>query len=361
MTTIRDVAAKAGVNASTVSRVFSGKAKISAETRERVLTAAAALDFQPNAIARSLSVRRTNTIAIVVPHIFTGYFEDSFFPQTMRGLLDSAYQRGFRVLVAGSNSHADIIEQTFQILGSRQADGIVVLSNRLDVDTVGALRNQSTPFVLVGHPPENDPEISWVDADNRHWTAISIERLIALGHRQIAFVGGDPEVLVSRERLDGYKMAMKKAQLPINKKWIDFGYFAEDGGYQSVERMLPLGRAAPTAYYAANDLMAIGILRALRKYKIAVPTEVSVIGTNDSAEAMHVVPALTTLRVPYATMATRAAEILITQILCEGPMPIVQESVTCELIERASTAPVNLSFLPPHYQQDTDHHGAPPD
>ncbi|MCB0111988.1 MAG: LacI family DNA-binding transcriptional regulator, partial [Caldilineaceae bacterium] len=126
MATIRDVAAKAGVNASTVSRVFSGKATISPETRERVLAVAAALDFQPNAIARSLSVRRTDTIAIVVPHIFDGYFEDSFFPQIMRGLLNTAYQHGYRVLVAGSNSHADIIEQTFQILGSRQADGIVV-------------------------------------------------------------------------------------------------------------------------------------------------------------------------------------------------------------------------------------------
>ena len=230
MSTIRDVALKAGVNPSTVSRVFSGKATISERTRERVLAAAAALDFQPNAIARSLSVSRTDTIAIVVPHIFEGYFEDSFFPQVMRGLLNGVHQHGFRVLVSGSDSHADVIDQMFQILGSRQADGIVVLSNRLDVDTIGALRSQSTPFVLVGQPPVDHQDISWIDANNVHWTAVAIRHLIALGHRRIAFVGGDPEVSVTRERLVGYQQAMREAGLATHDAWIDYGYFSEEGG-----------------------------------------------------------------------------------------------------------------------------------
>jgi len=213
MTTIRDVAARAGVNPSTVRRTFSGQAKISERTRHRVLIAALELDFQPNAIARSLSVQRTNTIAVIVPHIFPGYFEDCFFPQVMRGLLTVAYQRGFRVLVGGSNSHEDNITQTFQILGSRQADGILVLSNRLDVDTVGALRRQTTPFVLIGRLPANYADVPWVDADNDRYTRIAVEHLIELGHQRIAFVGGDPEVAVTRERLQGYTLAMKAAGL----------------------------------------------------------------------------------------------------------------------------------------------------
>jgi DNA-binding LacI/PurR family transcriptional regulator len=260
----------------------------------------------------------------------------------MRGLLNTAYAQGFRVLVSGSNSHADVINQTFQILGSRQADGIVVLSNRLDVDTVGALRSQSTPFVLIGHPPIDYADISWIDADNAHWTAVVIDRLIALGHRRIAFVGGDPDVSVTRERLAGYQQAMQAAQLAVDERWIDFGYFAEDGGHQAVERMLPLGNAAPTAYYAANDLMAVGILRALREREIAVPGQVSVVGTNDSAEATHVVPALTTLCVPYAQMAAKAAEILIAQITSGEAAEPVQTYVACQLIERASSAALNV-------------------
>lgn len=339
MSTIRDVAARAGVNPSTVSRVFSGKAKISEQTRGRVMAAAHALDFQPNAIARSLSVRRTQTIAIVVPHIFDGYFDDSFFPQVMRGLLTTAHDHGFRILVSGSDSHADVINQTFQILGSRQADGIVVLSNRLDVDTVGALRRQSTPFVLIGHPPVNHQDISWVDADNSYWTAAVIQDLIAQGHERIAFVGGDPAVAVSRERLEGYQSAMRKAGLAWHDEWIDFGYFAEAGGYKAVERMLPLGQAAPTAYYAANDLMAVGILRALREHQISVPQQVSVVGTNDSAEATHVVPALTTLHVPYAEMAMSAAQLLIEQILTGEQAQPAQKELACRLVRRCSSGP----------------------
>jgi len=337
MTTIRDVAARAGVNPSTVSRTFSGQAKISERTRHRVLLAAQELDFHPNAIARSLSVQRTNTLAVIVPHIFPGYFEDCFFPQVMRGLLSVAYQHGFRVVVGGSNSHEDNITQTFQVLGSRQADGILVLSNRLDVDTVGALRRQATPFVLIGRPPANYADVRWVDADNERYTWLAVKHLIELGHQRIAFVGGDPEVAVTRERLQGYTLAMNAAGLRQRCEWIDYAYFAEEGGYKSVQRMLQLGEDAPTAYYAANDLMAIGILRALRQANIAVPDAVSVIGTNDSPEAQHVFPALTTLRVPYAQMAEVATEILIGAI--KDNAPSVQRYVDCELLVRGSTGP----------------------
>jgi DNA-binding LacI/PurR family transcriptional regulator len=339
MATIRDVAAKAGVNPSTVSRVFSGKAKISEQTQQRVMNAAASLGFQPNAIARSLSVRRTNTIAIVVPHIFDGYFDDSFFPQVMRGLLQAAYPLDFRVLVSGSDSHADVITETFQILRSHQADGIVVLSNRLDVDTVGALAAQGVPFVLIGKPPAHYADITWVDADNEACTAQVVQHLLQLGHRRIAFVGGDPDVAVTGERLRGYQQTMAAAGQSRCEPWIHYGYFAEIGGYHAVERMLPLAQEAPTAYYAANDLMAVGILRALREHQIAVPQQVSVIGTNDSAEATHVVPALTTLRVPYAEMAATAATLLIDTILADEAMSPVQHVVGCTLIERQSSGP----------------------
>ena len=338
MSTIRDVAVRAGVHPSTVSRVFSGKAKISEDTRDRVFEAATALGFHPNAIARSLSVQRTYTIAVVVPHIFPGYFEDAFFPQVMRGLLDVAYQHGYRVLVGGSSSFADEITQTFEILGSRQADGIVVLSNRLDVDTVGALRRQETPFVLIGRPPENYSDVPWVDADNQLYTQQAVEHLIGLGHRQIAFVGGDPEVAVTTERHQGYTAAMNNAGLPIHSQWIDYGYFAEEGGYWAVKRMIPLGAYAPTAYYAANDLMAIGVMRALRERGIQVPQQVSVVGTNDSPESQHVTPALTTLRVPYCELAAEATRILIEGIDTDEQSN-VQKYIDCQLIIRGSTAP----------------------
>lgn len=341
MSTIRDVAAAANVHPSTVSRVFSGKATISEDTRRRVLEMAEQLGFQqPNAIARSLSIQRTNTIGIIVPHVFDGYFEDSFFPQIMRGLLHAAYDNQFRVLVGGSNSHQDEIAQASEMLASHQVDGFIVLSGRLNVDEamVAALQAQDAPFVLIGQLPNHKHNhLLWVDADHEAATGQAVEYLLSLGHRHIAYVGGDPEMLVTRQRLVGYQHTLQKAGLPVDERLIDYAYFAEDGGYQSVHRMRHLGENAPTAFYAANDLMAIGVLRALRELGLRVPEQVSVMGTNGSPESGHVIPNLTTLYVPYAEMARHAAEILIQYIENNAVAPS-QRLVACDIITRDSTA-----------------------
>lgn len=342
MSTIRDVANRAGVHPSTVSRVFSGKSQISDPTRVRVMAAADELGFQPNAIARSLSMQRTHTIAVVVPHTFDGYFDDSYFPQVMRGLLQVANKHGYRVLVGGSNGRADEITQLFDIVGSRQADGIIVLSNRLDVDIVGALNNQDIPFVLIGKPISEYHDIAWVDSRDAFYTRQVIEHLIGLGHRRIAYVGGDPDVLVTTERLRGYIEAMSTADIEPLPEWIDYGFFAEDGGYQAVQRMLKLGAQAPTAYYAANDLMAIGILRALKEHGSKVPADVSVVGTNGSLIAAHSHPPLTSLYVPYAEMTAQATSTLL-QSIQKGDTPTSQHSLNCQLILRESTGPAPAS------------------
>ncbi|NUQ38631.1 MAG: LacI family DNA-binding transcriptional regulator [Caldilineales bacterium] len=338
MPTIRDVATRAGVHPSTVSRVFTGKTQISEVTRVRVLAAADALGFQPNAVARSLSMQRTNMIAVVVPHAFDGYFEDSYFPEVMRGVLRSAYKHEYRVLVGGSSGRADEIVQLFDIVGSRQADGILVLSNRLDVDIVGALCNQNIPFVLMGKPTPEYEEVAWVDSNDAAYTGQVVDYLIGLGHRRIAYVGGDPDVLVTKERQRGYCEAMARAGIEIVPEWIDYGFFVEDGGYQAVQRMRRLNGDAPTAYYAANDLMALGILRALREQGIDVPGEISVVGTNGSLISAHSHPPLTTLHVPYADMTAKATSILL-QSIHTGDMPKAQHTIDCQLIIRESTGP----------------------
>lgn len=340
MTTIRDVADHAGVHPSTVSRVFSNKPHISEQTRDRVLKAAETLGFQPNAIARSLTLQRTNMLAVVVPHVYDGYFEDSFFPQVMRGLLQVAYKYGYRVLVGGSGGHMDEVTQTYDIVGSRQADGIIVLSYRLDVDVVGALSDYHIPFVVMGRPDAGPPDIAWVDSQDRCATSDVVRYLIQLGHRRIAYVGGDPDVSVTIERLAGYRQALVEAGIDALPEWVDFGFFAEDGGYQAVQRMARLGHLAPTAYYAANDLMAVGVLRALHERSIAVPQAVSVVGTNGSLVASHAFPALTTLYVPYAEMTAQAASMLI-QSIQTGGMPREQSTFECKLIIRDSTGPAS--------------------
>jgi DNA-binding LacI/PurR family transcriptional regulator len=222
---------------------------------------------------------------------------------------------------------------------SSQADGIVVMSSRLDVDTVDRLLDLDTPFVLIGHPPKVTHElINWVDADNQTATRIAVEHLISLGHQRIAYVGGDPKNLTTQERLQAYQDSMRRAGLGINPRWIDYGYFDEPGGYTAVQRMKTLGNESPTAYYTANDLMAIGVMRALTEMGIAVPGQVSVMGTNNSYLSQHTTPALTTVEVPYAEIGKKAVELLITQVsnLDIAPSSYLED---CHLVLRASTGP----------------------
>lgn len=338
MATIRDVAERAQVHPSTVSRVFSGHPRISEATRGKVLAVAEELGFRPNAIARSLSIQQTNTIGIVIPHVFEGFFHDSFFPQIMRGMLEASFHNGFRLIVGGTEGYEDEFEQIKQITASSQADGIVVMSSRVDVDTVGCLKDMNMPFILIGHPPSKEyQDIAWVDANNHQATHQAIDYLISLGHERIAYVGGDPENLTTQEREKAYIESLVAAGITPNPKWIDYAYFDEPGGYLSVQRMKMLGDQAPTAYYAANDLMAVGVLRALEELGTRVPDEVSVMGTNNAPYAAYTHPALSTIHVPYAEMARKAVELLIERINSGESHTGYSATVECSLVIRAST------------------------
>jgi DNA-binding LacI/PurR family transcriptional regulator len=339
MATIRDVARYAGVHPSTVSRVFSGKASISSDTQQRVLNAAKELGFHPNAIARSLSTRRTNTIGMVIPYIYQGFFNDSFFPQTMQGMLEASYQYGYRLILGGSQGYQDEYLQIRQIMDSRQADGIVVMSSRLDVDTVGALYQQGTPFVLIGHPPASEyASIPWVDANNQQATRQAIEHLIGLGHRHIAYIGGDPENLTTQERLLAYQETLELAGIKIDQQWVEYGYFSEEGGYLTAHHMLN-HRNPPTAFYAANDPMAIGALRAIQERGLNIPQQISIIGTNDSPATVHTRPPLTSIKVPYADIAAKAVEMLVT-LIEQGELIPTSHTLDCSLVMRDSTGAI---------------------
>ena len=340
MATIRDVARYAGVHPSTVSRVFSGKASISSDTQQRVLNAAKELGFHPNAIARSLSMRRTHTIGMVVPFVYEGLFNDSFFPQSMRGMLEASYRHGYRLILGGSQGYQDEYTQIRQIMDSSQADGIVVMSSRLDVDTVSALHLQGTPFVLIGHPPTGETQhIPWVDADNRQATRQAIEHLIELGHQRIAYIGGDPENQTTQERLQAYQETMNQGGIHPEPHWVEYGYFSEEGGYLTAHHMLSQNNP-PTAFYAANDPMAIGVIRAIQERGLNIPQQISIIGTNDSPAAAHTDPPLSSISVPYSQIAAKAVDMLVTLIEQDSIEP-TSHTLDCLLVKRDSTGIAN--------------------
>jgi DNA-binding LacI/PurR family transcriptional regulator len=336
--TIKHVAEKAKVHPSTVSRVFSGNAKISESTRQRVIAVADELNFHPNAIARSLTTRRAHTLGMVIPYTQLEFFLDSFFPEVVRGLADVAYRQDFRLMLAGADDPAHEPQVALQLIRSQQVDGMIVQASRVGVDTTDVLLAEHLPFVLLGRPVDDAPAISWIEVDARQATREAVQYLVLLGHRRIAFIGGYPSMVVTLDRLEGYRQALSEATLPYDERWVTYGMFQQDGGAAAMQRLLALGEERPTAVFAANDLMAVGAMQAIQAAGLDVPRDCSVIGSNDSPIAALINPPLTSSRAPYHDLAYEAAQALIAQLGCEPTQP-VKKLLPCQLIVRESTAP----------------------
>jgi len=339
--TIKHVAELAQVNPSTVSRVFSGTAKISEETRQRVMAAADQLNFHPNAIARSLTKQRAHILGMIIPYTQEEFFLDSFFPQIVRGFADVAYRQGFNLVLGGVDDPAQEPDEALKLIRSRQVDGMIVQASRVGVDTTEVLLAEHLPFVLLGRPVHDAPGVSWIEVDAHQATYEAVRHLTNLGHRRIAFIGGRPNMVVTIDRLQGYRQAIEKASLDFDERLVDYGEFRQDGGMAATRRFLALGQARPTAIFAANDLMAIGAMLALRETRLSVPRDCSVVGSNDSPMAAVTSPCLTSSRAPYYALAAEAARALIA-CLDSGETQPVKKLLPCQLIVRDSTA------APPH-------------
>ncbi len=335
--TIRHVAELAEVHPSTVSRVFSGNAKISDSTRQRVIHAAAQLNFHPNAIARSLTTRRAYTLGMIIPYTQEEFFLDPFFPQVMRGLSDVACRRGFHLLVAGVEDPEHEPEAALRLIRSHQVDGMIVQASRVGVDTTDVLLAEHLPFVLLGRPVEDTPEISWIEVDARQATREAIQHLIRLGHQRIAFIGGYPKMVVTLDRLRGYREALAEAGLPYDERLVGYGTFRQESGAEAMHQFLALKGNRPTAVFAGNDLMAIGAIQTIQEAGHRVPRDCSVVGSNDSPIAALISPRLTSSRAPYYELARQAAVALISQ-LSDQPAGPVKQLIPCQLIVRDSTA-----------------------
>jgi DNA-binding LacI/PurR family transcriptional regulator len=336
--TIKHVAELAHVHSSTVSRVYSGKAKISAATRERVLAAAAQLNFHPNAIARSLTTRRAHVLGMVIPYTQEEFFLDPFFPQVLQGLSDVACRQGFRLLLAGVEDPADEPEAVLQLIRSQQVDGIIVQASRVGVDTTEVLLAEQHPFVLLGRPLQDAPGLSWVEVDARQATLEAVRYLAGLGHRRIAFIGGHPNMVVTIDRLEGYRQALEEAGIPYDERLVGYGGFRQEGGAEAMRRLLAIDGSRPTAVSAANDLMALGAMQALAEQGVRVPAECSVVGSNDSPIAALTNPRLTSSYAPYCELAREAARALIAELEGARSEP-VKRLIPCRLVVRDSTAP----------------------
>jgi LacI family transcriptional regulator len=303
LATIRDVAREAGVSIATVSRVFNDSSIVSADTIGVVRAVAAKLNYWPNGVARSLITSRTQAFGVLLPDIY-----GEFFSEVIRGLDLAARRHGFHLLVSSSHADSEALAGALRSMSGR-VDGMVVMAP--DVEAPAAIRGFAAhcPVVLL-NPGQEVDECDTISISNFEGAHEMVGHLIRIGHRRIAMVRGPDKNIDAEQRLQGYRTALREAGIAPGAEMEVAGDFTEQSGYKAVRDLL--GRPVrPTAIFAGNDHMAMGVLSALGEDGIHVPEEIALAGFDDIAMARFTSPPLTSVRVNTALLGERAIELLV--------------------------------------------------
>ena len=320
--TIYDVAVAAAVSQATVSRVVNGKSTVDAAIAERVLAVVAELGYRPSTSARNLARGNTQTVAVVVPDLGNPMFQE-----VLRGVTHAASAAGYRVLVADSQESLSD-EPELAVEARRRCDAIVLCAPRMGDAELRDLLPRLAPVVLVNRSVAGVPDVA---VDYAAAAFAAVDHLARLGHERIAYLAGPPSSESNRRRLAGLDLA--ESEYPaVTITRIACGANVEDGALAAAD----LGDA--TAVIAFNDLVAFGLLAALRERGVEVPGRVSVVGFDDIEFARYATPALTTMAVPRWEVGSRAWDALFVEIA--GGEPAQPVLFTPTLVVRASTGPV---------------------
>lgn len=334
MTSITELAEHAQVSPTTVSRVLNNSSHaVSEATRQRVLQAAAELNYRPNALARAMITRRTRIIGVIV-----GDSSDPYFSTIVRGIEGEAQEHGYLVIICNTDRDPLIEHSYLALLHDYQVDGIIFAGgSRHDsamlAAVLGELRESKVAMVALNPHTAVPAEIH---IDNVSAAREMTEYLLALGHRRIALINGPEEITTSVQRLEGYRQALAAAGLPFDPELVWPGQFTFASGAAAAQRFLTTANR-PTALFGSNDQTAIGAMATLREAGVDIPQEVSVAGFDDIEQARYVYPSLTTMEVPMHRLGQEGMRHLLVQIAGEEAAALV--TLPHRLIERNSTGP----------------------
>jgi LacI family transcriptional regulator len=329
-----DVARGLGVSKMTVSRVINGQPGVSEETRARVRSAIESLGFIRSQRGRSLAVGRSNLVGMIVLNVTSDWVW-----QLVLGAGQAVETMGFQLLLRTTGpGEVASFDPHGPVFGSDLIDGAVIVSWRVPVTFARELTRRSVPVVLIDayERPEGFP---WVSAQDRAGARAAAGHLAGLGHRRIAFIGGGTAAYLAAQRLEGFQEGLSAAGCARSDVTIVHGDFSRESGFGLARRLLGR-RPPPTAVFAASDEMAVGTLDAALELGMSVPRDLSIVGFDDLPIAMHVNPALTTVRRPYREMGAAAMRIMAEMLNAgRGRREIGQVDLPVELVVRASTAP----------------------
>jgi LacI family transcriptional regulator len=330
--TISDVARKAGVSVATVSRVMNGTKFVSAQLRERVQLAMRELDYQPNLLAGSLRRQESFTVGLIVPDT-----SNAFFGELAKGVEDAGFENDYNVILCNSDYNLERERTYVEVLQAKQVDGLIFIPSSAEMEHVKALLERMRgPVITVDRlTPELDADS--ITVDNRQGGRLAAQHLVDLGHERIGCVGRPKYLAHVEERISGFCEVLKERGIELHDAYRVQGGFSFAEGVEAGKKILALPRP-PTAIFAYNDVMAIGVLRAARELDVRVPEDLAIVGFDNIPVASFVTPQLTTVNQPKYEIGAQAAQLLIDRLNLEREGPPERRVLDVDLVVRESSA-----------------------
>ncbi len=307
-TTLKDIAQRAGVTSATVSMVINNKPNISKTTRERVMAIARELNYHPNLMARGLATKKTNSIGIIVPNLAS-----SFVVRVLQGIKSSIREKDYTVLLFDTTGHQEREVDVFNrvVLAGRVDGAIVITTASIDED-LRLFGQENMPCILVARKSDS---VDSVYVNHELASKEAIEYLLGKGHQNIAVVGSSKIKGVMEDRLAGYRKALEGKGIAFNPEaTLDLTDDTMEAGAAAVDRILALNPKPTAVFCPAGDMVAVGVVKELRRKGIAVPGDIAVVGYDDLPAAEVVEPSLTTVRQPKLEMGDYAISMIIDKI-----------------------------------------------
>lgn len=332
--TIKDIAELCKVSKGTVSRVLNDEPGVGEETRKRILKLIKELDYQPNASARGLAVRRSNNIGVVIPHTGNYSMSSAYWPALLTAITEKAAANDYNILLSTARSEDDVDSAYSSILRGKRVDGLVISAERLGEKQLIELMFKDFPFVMVGKGP--DISHYYVDVDNVGGSRKMTEHLIKLGHKKIAMLTGPEHYPSVKDRVEGFKQAMNEADL--DPKDIYYCPYRTEKAAQICKTLIHGASGITAIYAAAGDLVA-GVLKAVKEEKVRMPDDLALVSFDDHPLYEYFVPGITAVSQPINLLGEVATDQLF--LLMEGKVPDEKDIILpTEIIVRGSCGTV---------------------
>lgn len=333
--TIKDVAKKAGVSPSTVSRVINGKGVISEETKNRINQVMEELHYFPNSLARNFANGSTYSIGLVIDARDENTFSNAFFNRSVFAIETVAQNNGYNLLIVNDREGTDATSSIEKLVFEKKVDGLILPPSMIKKKLIHKFLELDFPFVVLGEPKFFKMESSWVDVNNKQGSEIAVKHLVERGYKHIAYFYDKNDNIFEQKRLEGYKSGLEKAGYKINEKYIIESIGDKNKYYEEAINILKTSNP-PDAFLCSNNIIAFYVLKAIKDRKLSVPNQIGIITFDNYPIAEYMDPPLSVVDIDTYALGEQVTTILLQKIEKSNSMN-QQTLISTNLILREST------------------------